>query len=203
MTVPTSAEGVEIVETWDTLGMRGTGSHDIVLTDVFVPDAAVGPPRPWGTLDPPLMVIACHAMPVVAAVYLGVAEGARDRALAKVAGTARAADPLTQRLAGLLDYKLRVARWALLGALSEIGDDVQPSHELVAIAMQAKRAIAEEAVSAVDTAMELVGGSSYFRTTGIESAVRDVRGVLFHPFTPEKTLQYSGSVVLGDPITEM
>ena len=35
--VPMNAQGVSIVETWDTLGMRGTGSHDVVLDDVFVP----------------------------------------------------------------------------------------------------------------------------------------------------------------------
>ena len=39
--VPMNAEGVSIVETWDTLGMRGTGSHDVVLDGVFVPDAAI------------------------------------------------------------------------------------------------------------------------------------------------------------------
>jgi alkylation response protein AidB-like acyl-CoA dehydrogenase len=203
MSVPMSADGIEMVETWDTLGMRGTGSNGVVLTDVFVPDAAVGATRPWGTLDPPLMAIVGHAMPVISGVYLGVAEAARDRALAKIAGTERAKDPLAQRLAGLLDYKLRVARWALTGALDQIGDDVQPSHGLVAIAMQAKRAIAEEAVSAVDVAMEMVGGASYFRKAGIESAVRDVRGVLFHPLSPEKTLQYAGALALGDPISEM
>jgi acyl-CoA dehydrogenase len=41
MAIPVSAEGVSIVETWDTMGMRGTGSHDVVLTDVFVSDAQV------------------------------------------------------------------------------------------------------------------------------------------------------------------
>src|SRR5262245_22570516 len=35
--VPASADGVKIIETWDALGMRGTGSHDVEFTDVFVP----------------------------------------------------------------------------------------------------------------------------------------------------------------------
>src|SRR5215213_6159075 len=39
--VPFSAPGVSIDETWDTMGMRATGSHTVVLEDVFVPDAAV------------------------------------------------------------------------------------------------------------------------------------------------------------------
>ena len=39
--VPLAAEGVSIELTWDTLGLRATGSHTVVLDDVFVPDAAV------------------------------------------------------------------------------------------------------------------------------------------------------------------
>ena len=203
MGVPVSADGVEIVETWDTMGMRGTGSHDVQITDVFVSDAQVMSNRPWGVLDPPLMTIATHAMPVIAAVYLGVAEGARDKAIAHVLGTSKAADPTVQRLVGLLDYRLRVARWSLEGALHEIGDDPEPSMRNVVSVMQAKRAVAEEAVAAADLALEVTGGAGYFRKLGIEQAVRDVRGVRFHPLTPELTLVHAGKVALGQPAEEM
>jgi acyl-CoA dehydrogenase len=203
MSVPVRADGVEIVETWDTIGMRGTGSHDVVMTDVFVPDAAVASNRPWGTLDPPLMAIAANAMPVITGVYLGVAEAARDIVIARTAGTEKALDPLVQRLAGLLDYKLRVARWALTGAITEIGDDPAPTMDNFVRVMQAKRAVAEEAVSACDTVLEIAGGASYFRKLGVEQAVRDVRGVLFHPIPPEATLLHVGRVVLGQPADEM
>jgi alkylation response protein AidB-like acyl-CoA dehydrogenase len=159
--------------------------------------------RPWGVIDPPLQVIISCAMPVIGAVYLGVAEGVRDKVLAKVRSTEKALDPTTQRLAGLLDYRLRVARWSLLGAIAEIGDDPQPSMHNVVVAMQAKRAIAQEAIAACDTVLELAGGSSYFRSAGLEHAVRDVRGVLFHPLTPELTLLHAGKVALGVPADEM
>ena len=202
MGIPLRAEGVEILETWDAMGMRGTGSHDVQLTDVFVADAQVMSNRPWGVIDPPLMAIVAHAMPVVSAVYLGVAEAARDRALEAVRGGTKAKDPITQRLAGLLDYKLRVARWSLFGAIEQVGDDPSPTMDSVVLVMQAKRAIAEEAVSACDLAMELVGGAAYFRSAGIEQAVRDVRGVMFHPFTPELTLLQAGRVALDEPATE-
>ena len=92
MGIPFTADGFEIVETWDTMGMRGTGSHDLELTDVFVSDAQVMSNRPWGVIDPPLMVILSHAMPVIAAVYLGVAEAARDRLLAMIRDTDKATD---------------------------------------------------------------------------------------------------------------
>ena len=51
LAVPTSAEGVRIVETWDAHGMRGTGSHDVELTDVFVPADKVLANRPYGVVD--------------------------------------------------------------------------------------------------------------------------------------------------------
>jgi len=44
-------------DTWDTLGMRGTGSHDVELRDVFAPDERVLARRQYGRIDPPLQVI--------------------------------------------------------------------------------------------------------------------------------------------------
>jgi acyl-CoA dehydrogenase len=197
MSVPVRAPGVEIVETWDSMGMRGTGSHDVVLTDVFVPEAAVVGIRPWGVMDPGLQDVAQHAMPVVTAVYLGVAEGARDHALAAVRGTARAEDPSVQRLAGLLDGRLRAARWTLFAATAELGDDPTPSMERVTAIMQAKRAVAEAVLESCDLALQIGGGASYARRGRLEQAVRDVRGILYHPFTPEATILKAGRHALG------
>jgi alkylation response protein AidB-like acyl-CoA dehydrogenase len=47
--VPLNSQGIESVETWRVMGMRGTGSNDIVLTDVFVADAAIAARRPKGS----------------------------------------------------------------------------------------------------------------------------------------------------------
>ena len=50
--VPFTAEGVTIMDNWRTFGMRGTGSHDVVLERVFVPESAVGLRRPKGRWHP-------------------------------------------------------------------------------------------------------------------------------------------------------
>ena len=202
MGIPVASEGIDVLDTWDAMGMRGTGSHDVQMTDVFVSDAQVMSKRPYGVIDPPLMAIISNAMPPVAAVYLGVAEGARDRALEGIRNSAKALDPITQRLVGLIDYKTRVARWSLFSAIAEIGDDPTPSMENVVKAMQAKRAVAEESVAACDLVMQLVGGAGYYRGAGYEQAVRDIRGVQFHPFSPEQTLLHAGKVALGQPAEE-
>jgi acyl-CoA dehydrogenase len=44
--VPLKAEGVRILDTWRTLGMRATGSHDVEIDGAFVADAAIGVRRP-------------------------------------------------------------------------------------------------------------------------------------------------------------
>ena len=89
------------------MGMRGTGSHDVEFTDVFVPADKVLANRPYGVFDPPLQVISSIAFPVISAVYLGVAEAARDHAVAAIAGTGKVHDVSIQRMVGLMEHKLR------------------------------------------------------------------------------------------------
>jgi acyl-CoA dehydrogenase len=202
MAVPMASEGVTVLDTWDAMGMRGTGSHDVELVDVFVPEERVLARRPHGRIDPPLQVILSNAILPIAAVYLGVAEAARDHAVAAVAGTTKADDPLVQRQVGLMDSRLRVAGWALDGALGIVGDDPVPSMDTLVALMAAKREIALAGIEVCDVAMEVAGGAAYYRSSPIEQAYRDVRAVKFHPFTPEETLVHAGKVALGLPADE-
>jgi acyl-CoA dehydrogenase len=188
MAVPVRAEGVTVLDNWDTLGMRGTGSHDVDIHDVFVPAERVLARRPYGVLDPPLQVIVTVAMPVVSAVYLGVAEAARNAAVELVVGTPKADDPTIQRQVGAMDHRLRVMSWALDGALRATGEDVTPAMTTVADVMAAKREIALGGIEVCGLAMDVAGGSAYFRTSPIERCYRDIRAAKFHPTTPEDTL---------------
>jgi alkylation response protein AidB-like acyl-CoA dehydrogenase len=105
---------------------------------------------------------------VIAGVYLGIAERAFDHA---VAGVDRHHDPLVQRQVGLMAHRLRVAGWALDGALAVAGDDPQPSMDTLAAVMAAKREIALAGVEVCDLAMSVAGGSAYFRGSPIERAL--------------------------------
>jgi alkylation response protein AidB-like acyl-CoA dehydrogenase len=195
LAVPFASDGVRVLDNWDSLGMRGTASNDIVLDDVFVPDERVLANRPYGTVDPPLQVIGSIAMPIITSVYLGIAEAAHAAALDAVA--TRRDDPLVQRQAGSMAHRLRVARWALAGAFDEIGDDPEPSMQSLATAMAAKREVSLAGIEVCDIAMELAGGAAFSRGNVIERSYRDIRAAKFHPFTPDQTLLHAGQLALG------
>ena len=209
--IPTGNEGVQVVETWDTLGMRATASHDVQLDDVYVSEAQVSARRPWGRLDPILRSALIHFGPPVAAVYYGVAAGARDEAVRTLTrrqggnGQPLTQDPAVGRLIGLMDYKLRTAWWALVGALDELGDDYgyELSDHNTNTVLLAKRCVVTEAADVVDLAMEAVGGASYFKRSPLERAYRDVRGGKYHPLPPEKTLVFAGRLALGLPVDQI
>ena len=84
VTAPTP--GLRIEPTWDTVGMRATGSHDIVLEDVFASDGARLPTEEAaGSGDPRIWTV------VSGAVYLGIGVAARDFAVDFARGADRAA----------------------------------------------------------------------------------------------------------------
>ncbi|NYJ00810.1 alkylation response protein AidB-like acyl-CoA dehydrogenase [Nocardioides thalensis] len=197
MAVPFAAEGVTVADNWDTLGMRGTASNDVVLTDVFVPEDKVLANRPYGVVDGPLQVISQVAFPIICGAYLGVADSAYGAALEVAAR--RSDDPLVQRQVGRMRSALQVATWALDGALAAVGDDPAPSADAYLAVMTAKAEVARAAIEVCDLAMDLAGGPGFFKGSVVERAYRDVRAIRFHPLSPEATLVESGRHALGVP----
>ena len=186
LAAPLASEGVSVLENWDTLGMRGTASNDIVLENVFVPEERVLANRPYGVVDPPLQVIGSIAMPIISAVYLGVAEAAFAAALESARNRPEAVD--VRRRIGLMKHRLQVAGWALDAVLGLVGPDVTPSMDTFTAVMLAKREIALAGLEVCDIAMEVVGGPAFFRGSVVERCYRDIRAAKFHPATPEETL---------------
>lgn len=108
-------------------------------------------------------------------------------------------DPLAQRQIGLMDATMRSMWWALMGAIGAMGDEYGPADSVIAPLMIAKRQVIVGAQEVVDLAMEIARGRSYFRSTPLERAYRDVRAGKSHPLTPERTLLYAGRLALGLP----
>ena len=82
--MPRSTKDYRIVETWDTLGMRGTRSDDVVLEGAFVPDKYVARILPAGGADAFIVAVFAWALMGFANVYYGVARRAFDLAIERV-----------------------------------------------------------------------------------------------------------------------
>jgi alkylation response protein AidB-like acyl-CoA dehydrogenase len=182
--VPLSAAGVSIEPTWDTLGMRATCSHTLVLRDVFVAeDAQV--PRDTPARDPLPHERAWSL--TVAAVYLGVAEAARDYAFSfarsrkptALGGKSIATLPSIRDRVGRMDLALFEARGLLVSTARAW--DSAPAVGMEAALAAAKVVASNSAVAVAEQAMRLVGGSSMDRASPLERHYRDVRGGLHHP----------------------
>jgi acyl-CoA dehydrogenase len=194
ITVPTNATGVTVQNNWKALGMRGTGSHDITFENVFVPDAAVALRRPSGRWHPLIHTVAMVALPVFNAVYVGVAEAARDLALK--AAARRRDDPLVQVLAGELENEVTAAGLAL-ARMIDVAMTAEPGPETTTDVMCCRAILGRSTRAAVDKAMELAGGGSFLRPAQLERLFRDVQGVRFHPLQDKPQTKTVGRALLG------
>jgi len=194
--VPLDGPGVHIHDNWRTMGMRATGSNDITIEGVFVPDHSVGVRRPKGKWHEFFDVHSAVVWPLVMSVYVGVAEAARLLALSQAAK--RRDDPIVQGLVGEMDTHLAGAQVALREMVA-LGSayDYQPNLERSNKVFVYKTIVARSALCAVERAMEVCGGASFFRSAGIERILRDIQGVRFHPWQERKQYVFSGRVALG------
>ncbi len=189
---PMKSANVRIEQTWRTLGMRGTASNDVVIEDLFVPDAGVSFSRKAGEWHPVFQTIATIAFPLIYAVYLGIAESARDIAVG-IAKTRPAADAA---IAGRMDTELRAAQLAHRWMLDAVARNA-PSADTVNEVMIGRTLVARHGIEAVELAMELAGGASFFRKAGLERRIRDIQGARFHPLQGGPQARYAGAVALG------
>src|SRR5882757_7849267 len=194
--VPMNSPNVKVLDTWRTLGMRGTGSHDVLIDGYVVPDAAVAVRRIAGEWHPLFHLIATTAFPLVYSVYLGIAESARDIAI----GLAKRRPPNhhTIELAGRMETELTAARLAQESMLAAVRLNA-PSAETVNQVMIGRQLVARHAIAAVDLAMELAGGAGFYRSAGLERKFRDIQAARYHPLQSGPQAQYAGAMALGLP----
>ncbi|KAA2214475.1 acyl-CoA dehydrogenase family protein [Teichococcus oryzae] len=195
--VPMKAPEVRVLDNWRALGMRGTGSNDVLIQDLFIADAQVALKRKAGEWHPLFHIIATIAFPLIYAVYLGVAEHARDVAVDLARKRPPGEDAL--QLAGRMDTALQAARLAHGWMLSAI-ERHPPSAASVNEVMIGRALVAENAIRAVELAMELAGGAGFCRASGLERLFRDIQGARFHPLQAGPQSRYAGAMALGLPV---
>jgi acyl-CoA dehydrogenase len=192
--VPLDAPGVTVADNWRTLGMRGTGSNDILLDNVFVPDAAVGARRPPGRWTQVFFVIYCIAFPLIYSVYLGVAEAAREIAI-RQAGRRRQ-DPAIQALVGEMDNELTGTRLAVRRMI-EVADTDRLGPETTNEMLVGRTLAGRGATRTVEKALEVAGGAGFYRGLGLERLFRDVQGARYHPLHEKPQTVFTGRFALG------
>lgn len=196
--VAMSAPGVSVADNWRTMGMRATGSNDVVLEDVFVPNSAVMLERPRGQWHPFFSLSVTVAMPLVMSAYLGVAEAARDLTVQHAQHGRN--DPEVWYLLGELENSLVAAQVAVDSMVSLCADYAFTPDVSTANAVLIRKTLAASAMLAtVEKCFEAVGGRAFFRSLPLERLLRDVHGAQFHPLPAKRQHRLSGRVALGLP----
>jgi alkylation response protein AidB-like acyl-CoA dehydrogenase len=204
------ASSVEIIDTWDSTGLRGTASHDYAVADLFVPDH-----RTMWFQEPPRCDRALYRMPPIAtfgtyigAVLLGIARHAVD-AFAELAAAKtpalssdRLADKATaQAVLGHAHAVVRAGRAQLLGALIELWERVAAGHaptfadrgEL----WLASTHVAQACVDAVGRLYAAAGASSVYTSCALDRCLRDARTAAQHVCAQQVNYELAGRQLLG------
>ncbi len=206
--VPRGTEGVQIIETWDTLGMRATQSHDTVLDGAFVPDDRIALVCPAGFAGAGLFQVAIFAWALMgfSATYLGAAQRAFDmtvEAMPKRTSNAlvhsMAHHPGVQHIVSDMRIALDAATALLERTATDWASGVE--HADWPVRLVATRSfVNDQAFAIVDHALDLSGGGGAFKRSRLEQMFRDVRMGRFHPGATLMAHELIGKLCLGvDP----
>lgn len=207
--VSRDAAGLSIVETWDTIGMRATASHDTLLEEVFVPDEHVAMVCPAGFAGaaPFHLSVFAWGMLGFGAVYLGIADRAFDLVVA--AAHRRGSIALTRSMAhhpgvqsGVAEMRmhLEAASAHLERTCADWASGVDHGGDWPVKLIATKHQVVNRAWDVVDGAMELSGGAGIFRTNRMEQLFRDARLGRIHPGNDLFSHETVGKLSLGiDP----
>jgi indole-3-acetate monooxygenase len=206
----------EILDTWRTMGMRGTGSHDVIMSDVFVPSRRAAPlapyERPASAYQGPLYKLTVWAaIASLATVPLGIARTAIDELLA-LAGRktpSYLATPLRDRIdvqaaIGEAEATLGAGRAYLYEALREGWEKALVGHLIDMPGKMKLQLAASHAVTASARAVDIV--HKVAGTTGVreehrfERHYRDIHTVEHHAYVSAGRYESGGQYFLGRPI---
>jgi alkylation response protein AidB-like acyl-CoA dehydrogenase len=197
--VPAGADGVEIHDDWDALGMRSSGSHTVSFTSVEVPRAALRGGFPAGDadgyMDRNLVAGLFHA-----SASLGIAEAAAAAAAGGLGRLSARAEPdaRSRTLVAENAIELAACRATLARASTLVDESAGGLTALFAETQAAKAFVNEAAARIVDRALAVSGGAGYLNGHPLARAYRDVRaGSFMHPLGANRAYDLLGDVALG------
>jgi alkylation response protein AidB-like acyl-CoA dehydrogenase len=205
------ASDCRVIDTWDTAGLRATGSHDVEVSDVFVPKHRTIPaPLPDPVSDGALFRFPTVGLWAVgiAASALGIARAAIDEFF-RLAGTktpfGMASSLSTRTTAQIAVCEAMAiagsARALLLEETRRVWDTVQTGTTVTAEQRGLLRIAATHATAAsanvVDRVYTAAGGTAIFASSPLQRCLRDVHAVTQHFFVAPATYEMIGKVLLG------
>jgi len=200
----------EVLDTWYTGGLRGTGSHDFEATDVFVPAS-----RSVWFADPPVERGPLYSLPaiaffatLIASVSLGIArhalEAFKELAGVKTPTTSQdllRASPVAQSQLGQAEGLLRAGRAFLFEsvldawAVARRGEPL--SWQQRGLLWLAATQATTQALQAVDLVYRAAGASSVYSSTPLERCLRDIRTASQHLCVVPTNYEVAGQLFLG------
>jgi len=197
--VPGDHPGIEIVRTWDHLGLRASSTHDVIYHGVEVPEENFrGVALSRSTQDPAAYAGAGIA---VSALYLGVARAAQEffvrfahERVPTGLGRPIATTERIQTVSGEIEAQLVQAEEVLYGLAGRIdAGDPEAARRAVAAKLLATRA----ALSAVQSAVASLGNPGLTRGNPLERHLRDIQCSRVHPPQDDAALLILGRQALG------
>ncbi|WP_040599947.1 acyl-CoA dehydrogenase family protein [Patulibacter medicamentivorans] len=204
--LPMDTPGISIKETWDTMGMRATGTHTVIFDDVAAPADSYG-----GNFRQGLFGEFEWASMSFAGVYQGLAEKAytecREILKKKTLGATMEGKDVALKGVGFVQYglgKLLLETQAAARTLEATGKILIEGRDAewdpiarTAWLDVAKVTSTENAIRATDAALRLVGGQAFRRGHVLERLYRDARAGPFHPLTTDQAYDLLGRSELG------
>ena len=218
--VPVDRPGVEIMNNWDGLGMRSSGSHDVVFTDYFVADDDFDDIGVYGRFNAQLLALGSVSSMGLSSIFLGIAETAHGIAVSAIkARDGGARYPMNQVTVAEYEIDLAAARGILSrGALfyddlyqtgadhfvGLIDESTETAFQVIKNSACTKKFVMETSVNIVDRALTLYGGGSYVANSPLAKLYRDVRaGQFMQPWARNQAIELIGKVGLSlDPNDE-
>jgi alkylation response protein AidB-like acyl-CoA dehydrogenase len=198
--VPAQSAGVTIEETWDQLGLRASGSHDVIFDGVIVPEANAVDVRAPAAWRPDPVQVAWNTL-TIAALYTGVATAARDwlvkflrERIPANLGAPLASLPRMQEAVGGIEALLLTNRRLIADAAAEHDRTGGPGANACNLI---KTVAAENAIRAVEEALKLTGNHGLSRSNPLERHLRDVLCARIHTPQADAALLAAGKSALG------
>ncbi|MDA0915211.1 MAG: acyl-CoA dehydrogenase family protein [Proteobacteria bacterium] len=203
-------EQVTIDQTWNTMGMLGTGSHDLVVKNVVVPEHYTAIRGAPSTVDCPSYRYPSMAMAaqVLAVVGLGVAREAIDEVVAiaskknSITGAPSMADrPGFQIALAQMEAQLRSARAWFYEETDRVWDKAVAKEEISVrdqgLLRLASTQAAKTGADVARRAFELAGTTGIFTGHPLQRYLNDALVVAQHAFMNDGTWQSGGQALLG------